>query len=407
MRTILVRAAFRAATLACATLVASVALPAVAETPLPFDAKTWKLTGDAKIETYLGRPALRVRSGGAVAEGVSLQDGTIDLDVAIGTHRNFAAFYVRRERPGEYEEFYLRTHKSELPDAIQYVPAWQGVGGWQLFHGPGFTAKATFPRDRWFPVRIVLSGDRAAVFVNGAPQPQLVVSRLRREPRAGSFEIESVMIESGDPGARASFSNVVVRPGEVPFDFSKAPPLPEPEPPGVVRRWQVSERFTPAAGPIRSLPAAAASGAWQTVPAEPSGLVVAERYVKRMPEDERGAVLTRIAVDSDSDAVREFRFGYSDEVTVFLNGRPLFSGDAHYSHDNPRQEGLIGYWQGTVYLPLRKGRNELVLAVSEVFGGWGWMGAFPDAKGLRVTPWSYVAPLTPTLSPAGGEGVLQ
>jgi hypothetical protein len=93
---------------------------------------------------------------------VSLRDGTIDLDMAVGTHRNFSAFYVRRERAGEYEEFYLRTHKSELPDAIQYVPAWQGVGGWQLFHGAGFTAKAVFPRDRWFPVRIVLSGDRAA-----------------------------------------------------------------------------------------------------------------------------------------------------------------------------------------------------------------------------------------------------
>jgi len=101
---------------------------------------------------------------------------------------------------------------------------------------------------------------------------------------------------------------------------------------------------------------------------------------------ERPAVLARVAVDSAADAVREFRFGYSDEVTVFLNGRPIYSGDAHYSHDNPRQEGLIGLWQGSVYLPLKKGRNEIVLAVSDVFGGWGWMGQFVETEGLRVSP---------------------
>jgi hypothetical protein len=366
-------------------LVTSASALARAETPLPFDAAHWKLTGDAKVETYLGRTALRARRGGAIAEGVSFQDGTVDLEIAVGTHRNFSMIYLRRQGGGEYEEFYVRTHKSELPDAVQYCPAWQGVGGWQLFHGPGFTAKAAFPRDRWFPVRIVLSGDRAAVFVDGAPQPQLVVSRLRRDPKAGGIGLEALLIDDAHPDARTSFSNVVLRPGEVPFDFSKAPPQPETEPPGVVRRWEISEPFTPAAGAIRALPSPAA-GAWKTVSAEPSGLVVAERFVRHSEQDERPAVLTRIAIDSDADAVREFRFGYSDEVTVFLNGQPLFSGDARYSHDNPRQEGLVGYWQGTVYLPLKKGRNELVLAVSEVFGGWGWMGAFPDLRGLTVSP---------------------
>ena len=367
--------------LAYAVLLAA-GLASAAEQPLPFDAKTWKLAGDARIESYLGRTALRARRGGAVAEGVSFRDGTVDLDMAVGTHRNFSTVYLRREGDGEAEEFYVRTHKSELPDAVQYCPSWQGAGGWQLFHGPGFTAKAAFPRDRWFPVRIVLSGDRAAVFVNGAPKPQLIVSRLRREPRAGGIALEALLLDD-DPNAWSSFSNVVLRPGEVPLDFAQAPPLPEPEPPGVVRHWEVSAAFVPAAGAIRALPSA--SG-WQTVPGEPSGLVVAERYVRRASDVERPAVLARVAIESPQDVVRALRLGYSDEVTVFLNGGPLFSGDAHYSHDNPRQDGLIGLWQATVYLPLKKGRNELVLAVADVFGGWGWMGQLVDAAGLTVSP---------------------
>jgi hypothetical protein len=51
-----------------------------------------------------------------------------------------------------------------------------------------------------------------------------------------------------------------------------------------------------------------------------------------------------------------------------------------------RQEGLIGLWQATVYLPLKKGRNELVLAVSDVFDGWGWMGQLVDAAGVKIEP---------------------
>jgi len=367
-------------TLAFAVL-CSVAATASAQTALPFDAKTWRLTGDAKIESYLGRAALRARRGMAFADGVAFRDGTIDLDMAVGVHRNFSYVFFRRQGEGEQEEIYLRTHKSELPDAVQYCPTWQGLEAWQLFHGTGFTAHATFPRDRWFPVRIVVSGDRAAIFVDGAARPQLIVPRLRRGAKAGGLAIGATLLDD-DPAAWSSFSNVVLRPGEIPFDFAQSPAPPETEPPGVVRRWEVSEPLVPAEGPIRTIPASAAG--WKTIAAEASGLLAADRWVKR--DAKRPAVLARIEVESAADAVKELQLGYSDEVTVFLNGRPLFSGDARYSHDNPRQEGLIGPWQATVYLPLRRGRNEVVLAVADAFGGWGWMGQIADRTGLKITP---------------------
>jgi hypothetical protein len=82
--------------------------------------------------------------------------------------------------------------------------------------------------------------------------------------------------------------------------------------------------------------------------------------------------------------IRAFDLGFSDRVTVFLNGRPLFSGDASYSFDAPRRDGLIGYDQARLYLPLEKGDNELALAVADSFGGWGPMGRFPEPAGLEV-----------------------
>ena len=365
-----------------AAFAASLAWPALPglsiEQPIPFDPARWTLTGDMKIEPYMGRPALRMRSGAAVAKDVEFLDGTVEFDLAVGTRRNFPMIGLRRQADGEYEEFYFRTHKSELPDAIQYVPAYQGVGGWQLYHGPGFTARASFARNQWMPVRIVLSGTKAAIFVGGVSEPQLVVPRLRREPKAGGLELSDSSPGAPEGEFTAAISNLVLRPGYVPYDFAKSATKENAPPSGVVSEWQISAPFDPPKGPIRALPESIVSGRWQTVAAEPSGLVVLERVLPLPKDVERPAALAKLVIDSPSARVRRFDFGYSDEVTVFLNGQPLFTGDAHYSHDNPRQEGLIGFWQGTLYLPLQKGRNELILAVAEVFGGWGLMGRLEE-----------------------------
>jgi hypothetical protein len=373
--------------LALAILLFSPAAVAAQErgTELPVDRAHWALSGDARIESYLGRPALRMRFGSAEAAGVSFQDGTLEFDLAVGTHRNFPFVDLRKIGEGEFEEFYFRTHKSELPDAIQYVPTWHGVGGWQLYHGPGFTAPVAFPRHEWFHVRIVLSGPKAAVFVGETDQPQLIVTRLRREPKAGGLAFEAIAPGTPPDGEfTTNISNVVIRPGVVPFDFSKVRDE-EPSPPGVVTRWDVSGLFVAKAIQVHSLAEAGDRVTWTRVEAEPSGLLVLDRWVARAPQGQWSAALARVVVTSTEAGTRAFHFGYSDEVTVFLNGVPLFTGDAHYSFDNPRQEGLIGLTQGTVYLPLHTGRNELVLAVSDVFGGWGVMGRFENMLGLTVT----------------------
>jgi hypothetical protein len=363
--------------LACALLAA--ALPAFAadsSQPIPLDPAHWEVQGDAKFETFMGRPALRMCNAEAVAKNVQFLDGTFEYDLAVSSRRNFPMVGLRRQGTGEYEEFYFRTHKTELPDAIQYVPAWQGVGGWQLYHGPGFTAKASFPRNEWIKIRIVLSGTRAAVFVGDVAEPQLVVPQLRREPKAGGLELADSCPKGSVPEGEhvAAVSNVVLRPGYVPYDFARSTTRENTPAAGVVASWELSESFVAEKGAVRALPEKTVGGKWQKVAAEPSGLVVFERYLKLSGKPERETVLARLTVDSPDARMRRFDFGYSDEVTVFLNGQPLFSGDARYSHDNPRQEGLIGFWQGTLYLPLKKGSNEIVFAVSEVFGGWGVMG---------------------------------
>ena len=67
----------------------------------------------------------------------------------------------------------------------------------------------------------------------------------------------------------------------------------------------------------------------------------------------------------------------------FLDRR-VFGGDAHYSFDQPRQEGLIGLSQAALWLPLRPGANEILLITSDGFGGFGLMGQLEPQEGVTL-----------------------
>jgi hypothetical protein len=180
----------------------------------------------------------------------------------------------------------------------------------------------------------------------------------------------------------ARYRNVSVRSGEVAFDWP-APEAP-PEVPGVVRSWAVSHSFEPADSIATSLPSAETLGDLQRVDAERGGLVELHRHVKLPDGSRAAAAVAGLHLKAQREGVYALDLGFSDTATVFLNGRPLFHGDARYSFDRPRRDGLIGFDQARLFLPLRAGDNELRIVVADYFGGWGLMGRFPDATGLVV-----------------------
>jgi hypothetical protein len=127
---------------AVAVLVSFLADPqAASERPLPFTGSGWELRGDrTRLVQAEGRDVLEVETGFAFRRDVRFQDGAIDFDVQLTRRRSFVYVYFRQVADGEREEFYLRPHKSSLPDAVQYAPVWQNSSTWQLHHGPGGTA---------------------------------------------------------------------------------------------------------------------------------------------------------------------------------------------------------------------------------------------------------------------------
>ncbi|MGH2402989.1 MAG: hypothetical protein ACRDGN_00860 [bacterium] len=346
----------------------------------------WDLSGEGtRIEDFLGVRALRLRTGMAVRRDISLQNGTIEFDMAVTPHRSFVYVLFRMVTDDEYEEVYFRPHKSELPDAIQYGPVWRGESNWQLYHGRGGTAPVTFAHREWIHVRLVLSGRRASLFVGEANNKPHLVIQLAREPESGYLAFRALTPAGAAPTGEfaAAIANVVVKPEHVPLDIGHEGSANAP-PPGLVTQWQISPAVTVAPGPVIRVPDGllASKGSWPSFPVEPTGVLVIGRHVARPAR--QSAVVARLVLRASGEHRQRLRLGYSDFVTVFVNGQPLFAGDAHYSFDEPRQDGVIGLWQATVWLPLRRGENEVLLVVSDSFGGWGLTGQLDPSDGAEV-----------------------
>jgi hypothetical protein len=354
----------------------------------PPDTLHWELEGNAKPATYEGRPCLFMNGAAAVAKDLVMRDGVIDVDVATtATVRGFLGVQFRVTDDFENGEcVYLRPHHSGAPDAVQYTPVLRSGLNWQLYNGPGFTGAVDIPKDAWFHLRLEVAGAQARLFVKTMEEPALVMNDLKSGIQKGQVALYVLT------GATC-FSNFEVRTTpDAPWE-RHLPPMP----PDTLTKWSLSPAFDALArDPERPLAAAESDAMpWQEVEAEPPGFVVLYRYraaphlrvsfandfSKRLePQPGTKLVYARTRIDSDRDQTRKLSIGYSDDVSVFLNGRILFRGRSPQNFRDPGFLGIVNPENDTVYLPLKKGRNELMLAISELGGGWGFICRLADGE---------------------------
>jgi hypothetical protein len=93
----------------------------------------------------------------------------------------------------------------------------------------------------------------------------------------------------------------------------------------VVSEWSISEPFVTPEGPVVAL-APLEPETWRRVAAEPSGLLLLFRHVAR-PGPGRATIYARLTLSTPRAERAPLELGYSDEVTVFLDGEPLFYAD--------------------------------------------------------------------------------
>ena len=327
-----------------------------------------------RFGSHLGRPSLFLPRGFAMASGVNLQNGTLEADVAAYPDGHFfgVAFHVATP-PDQYEIVFFRPHSTD--DVVQYAPSFFHMNAWQFFPAPDYVASPEFPQDRWVHVRIVIKGLIASVYLDTASTPTIEVHDLTLGSVAGTIGFWA-------RGGGGYISNVRYRP-----DASTYAMAPERSfaPGALSEGWSLSNAKPVSEVDPEVYPHVGALQ-WQPVRAERDGLVLIGRY-RRDPDvngtkpgtggpgktpAEMQVAFARTTITVPRDTVRKMWIGYSDEIVVYLNGRPLYAGHNNMSYRDPSDLGYVYPYADGVFLPLKKGKNELLLAVSEATAGWGF-----------------------------------
>ena len=357
------------------------------ELSFPADSLYWDLQGKASITEYQGQKCIFLDGGAAELKDFEMRDAVIDVDISTPANRGFFGIQFRIDSNGTNAEWvYLRQHNSGLPDALQYTPVLNTGLNWQIYNGPGFTGAVDIPKNEWFHVRLVITGAHANLYVKDMDKPVLEMNDLKSGVERGQLALAVLM------GA-TYFSNFKIQKTPDAAWERHLPGMPQ----GTLTSWKLSPSYD-AAGidPERPLTSSEIDTIpWLNVEAEPPGFVTIYRYYdaphikvsfandfsKRM-EFQPGTriVYARVTINSTSDVIKKLKIGYSDEVSVFLNGTILYRGRSAQNFRDPRFLGIVNPENDAVYLPLKKGNNELVLAVSELGGGWGFICQLEDLK---------------------------
>lgn len=154
--------------------------------------------------------------GAAYLEGVEFGNGTIELDIR-GKDiqgRSFVGVAFQGVDSATHDAIYFRPFNFRAADstrrahAVQYIS--QPTYTWQKLRTehPGMYEKLVNPApdpNGWFHVRVVVAGTKVSVFVDGATEPSLVVTRLSDRTKG----LVGFWVGNGSGG---DFANLRIRP---------------------------------------------------------------------------------------------------------------------------------------------------------------------------------------------------
>ncbi len=313
-----------------------------------------RLDSAFEVVTWQGHPSVRFE-GLALLRGVRSPCAEIEARVwAEGPCYPGFAFHV--VDPGSFELAYPVPHVTDQWDALQYDPVFNRSNTWQAFHGPAYQRAVTVPMQRWFTLRLRFDETRASIAVDD--QSPLVVSQLARRETSGGLGLWCYR--------PAYFSQLRLSIGDVrlPAMGETAQHAPDGAiPDGAIMEWDV-----PSIGAVRC---------------EPNGILLVNRW---LPVSAGRVHVARRFEVAEAGSF-EIRFGFSDALSLFLDGERLFEGQTLWTGFADRAaRGYIEPDAHAIRCDLHAGIHHLEadLGVSEYFG-WGLTLAL-RGTGLTLLP---------------------
>jgi hypothetical protein len=342
---------------------------------IPFTADQWNKAGaQSSVETFLGKECLLLKSGTVSLKDLQLQDGIIEVDISVPQQRGFPGISFRVLDKNNSELFYVRPHQSGNPDATQYTPVFNGSAGWQLYHGEGYSKAISFTFEQWHHIKMDVHGRQAEIYLDEMQTPLIKVIELKRDPKAGTIALNG----GGIPTRFANLQYTIKTPVA-----QAALPVPANGTDGLITKWQVSNQADQKLFADTKLltPDVKSKFTWTTQSSEPSGTLNLAKFTQ--PKDTGKVMVAKLIIESDMEQVKAISFGFSDYLLLYLNDNALYFGSDPFMSRDYRFLGTIGLFD-MIFLPLKKGKNELWFVVAEDFGGWGVKAKLENMKNISL-----------------------
>ena len=357
-------------------------------TIIPFDSDRWNFVGSAKTEDYLGEKTVHlgikeqgkfISFGMVVLKDMDFHNGIIEFDIVFDEKQKYPGINFRQQGQGDFERFYMRPHESGKPDANSYIPVFNGVQSWQLYDGDHYSSNKKYSFNTWQHVKLVVNGNITDIYIGNMEKPELTVE-LKHKNKSGTISLYGLNV-AGD----VRFANFAVKKMDNP-EIKGAPKPDVPAKPGTILSWPISDAFDEQSllGKTSLTENETKNLNYTILESDITGMTnLAKVQGIKKGKD---TVFAKIVIISETDQIKKLEFGFSDKVKVYLNNHILFEGSDVFLSRDHLFLGSVGF-HDTVYLPLKKGDNEVLLAITDnniLSSGWGVQARFKNMEGITL-----------------------
>ena len=366
--------------------------PQPKEIKVPMEPAYWEYDSSAaEFVTYKNTRAIKSKNGRgfrATAKNQVFANGTIEFDVEL-IGRGFPGidFRVSEDRKTS-ENFYIRAFgpvPPEIRTTLQYAAVIDGNSMWDLTDE--YQSGANINQDSWNHVKLVISGKQMKAYVNDMNKPALIVPELECWRDSGGIALIGNVI----------YANLIIKPNATEGLSPEAGYISTYNDTRYIRNWMVSPAKEFPFGKEVMLPLQRMDGKivsselpdsttqWSPIKAESRALVNLSRIFKHKENEFRRIAWLKTTIQSDKEQERTLSLGFNDEVWVFINGQILYVDKNYFG--TPEQKASRGRCtiENTSFkLPLKQGKNEIMIAVANYFYGWGIIARLDETDGIQL-----------------------
>ncbi|AEW02376.1 hypothetical protein A4D02_00045 [Niastella koreensis] len=363
---------------------------AVQETTIPMEPAYWQYDS-AGVEFIMNKNVKAIHLKGPsplVLKNGQFSNGTIEYDVEIVRGFPGITFRESADRKNS-DQFYLRYFGTTSPESrttIQYAAVIDGMSMWDLTDE--YQAGTTLNIPGWNHVKLIISGKQLKAFVNNMTRPALIVPALE-----GTLEKGGIAFSGGN----VTIANLVIKPDVVENLDPNPGYISTYNDTRYLRNWQVSNAsdfsfgneilppfpYVKKTSTGSALPDSATQ--WTPIWAEVRGNINLTRILGHTDFGKRRFAWLKTTIESDSAQERVLHLGFSDEVSIFVNREFLYSDKNYFGTPGQKfPNGRCTIENTTVRLPLKKGKNEILIGLANFFYGWGIVARLDDTEGIHL-----------------------